>query len=348
MRILAFHLLNDRSGSPQVMHTVVGELRRRGHDVTVVTSQGEGFLRPDVCLSYHFRKGLRGACAYLFSQLRSAWLALRIGRRYDAVWVNTLLPVGAALGARMARRPVVYHYHEDARTKGRTYRLLERLMRLLASQIVCVSDYQRSLLPADVAATVIPNALPPEFAQKLFPRPSEARLRRTVLMISSMKAYKGVYDFVRLSQMMPDVRFCLVLNARTEEIDIEPTENLALWPRQTDVSRFYNEASAVVSLTHEAEFVETFGLTALEAMATALPVVVPTKGGIAELVSEGQEGWHISHTDLELMATRLRTLLDDEALYARMSAAAQHTAQRFSVEEQGAQVEKTILRYAKN
>ncbi len=60
--------------------------------------------------------------------------------------------------------------------------------------------------------------------------------------------------------------------------------NLRIYARQEDVTSFYNDASIVVNLTDSRQAIETFGLTPLEAMSDGLPVIVPTVGGIAELV----------------------------------------------------------------
>jgi len=54
-------------------------------------------------------------------------------------------------------------------------------------------------------------------------------------------------------------------------------DNLQIISRQNDVTPFYNEASIVLNLSDKQRFVETFGLTALEAMSAGLPVIVPTE-----------------------------------------------------------------------
>ena len=54
-----------------------------------------------------------------------------------------------------------------------------------------------------------------------------------------------------------------------------------------DVAKFYNQATLVVNLSDKTQFIETFGMTALETMAAGLPVIVPTEGGIAEMLRDG-------------------------------------------------------------
>ena len=55
--------------------------------------------------------------------------------------------------------------------------------------------------------------------------------------------------------------------------------------------------------------VETFGLTALEAMSAGLPVIVPTEGGIAEMVTDGDNGYKIDVQDLNKIVEYVHLLL---------------------------------------
>lgn len=89
--------------------------------------------------------------------------------------------------------------------------------------------------------------------------------------------------------------------------------------RQDDVTRFYNEASVVVNLSDKERFVETFGLTALEAMTAGLPVIVPTEGGIAEMVEDGVNGYKIDVQQLDDIAQHIEIMLTDKDKYCRMA-----------------------------
>lgn len=60
---------------------------------------------------------------------------------------------------------------------------------------------------------------------------------------------------------------------------------MLIYNRQRDVIKFYNKATVVLNLTDKTQAIETFGMTPLEAMSCGLPVIVPTIGGIAELVT---------------------------------------------------------------
>lgn len=123
-------------------------------------------------------------------------------------------------------------------------------------------------------------------------------------MLGSLKQYKGATVFVRLAEALPDYRFELVLNENQENIDVywhvnelPLLENLTVYSRQQNVAPFYNRASIVLNLTDKHYAIETFGLTALEAMSAGLPVIVPTVGGIAEMVQDGENGYKIDVQD---------------------------------------------------
>ncbi len=89
---------------------------------------------------------------------------------------------------------------------------------------------------------------------------------------------------------------------------------------------FYNGASVVLNLSDRRRFIETFGLTALEAMSCALPVVTPTAGGIAEMVSEGENGYKIDSWLAEELEQRIRCMLTDKELYQRLAEGARRQA----------------------
>lgn len=96
-------------------------------------------------------------------------------------------------------------------------------------------------------------------------------------------------------------------------------DNLRIVSRQNDVTPFYNEASIVLNLSDKQRFVETFGLTALEAMSAGLPVIVPTEGGIAEMVEDGANGYKIDVQDLDRIDCMIEEIFQDKDHYTRMA-----------------------------
>ena len=118
-------------------------------------------------------------------------------------------------------------------------------------------------------------------------------------MLCSFKEYKGVYDFVELAKLNPERQFELILNSSRKFIEgfiLEHrlVKNLQIHPSQKNVHPFYEKARLVLNLSHPETWIESFGMTALEAMAYGTPCIVPEKGGISELVT-ATSGFCISH-----------------------------------------------------
>jgi glycosyltransferase involved in cell wall biosynthesis len=73
-------------------------------------------------------------------------------------------------------------------------------------------------------------------------------------------------------------------------------------------------------------------MTALEAMTNALPLIVPTVGGIADMVEEDVTGYHIDVTETERIRLCLTRMLTDRALYGRLAQNARAKAKDFEAD----------------
>lgn len=334
--IVCFHLFNDYSGSPKVLRQVIDDLLQHGCRVDLITSRGgvlDTLSKNDRLNIRHYDYCFSGrnivtALRYCRIQIYTFFLAFKYLFKQDAVfYINTLLPAGPALAGKLMGKKVVCHYHENASVKGRSYKMLSWIMQRTASEIICVSDWQRNSLKRKKNVFVIPNVLPQEFRdafEGIDPRTLNGT--NTVLMLSSLKGYKGIYEFIELSRRLPQYKFRLVINDTKENtrtflsnLNIEPPTNTEILCRQENVIPFYREASLVLNLSDKEKFVETFGLTALEAMTAGLPVIVPTAGGIADMVEHGMNGYRIDIKELDEIERHIDKILSDKELYNKLS-----------------------------
>jgi len=74
---------------------------------------------------------------------------------------------------------------------------------------------------------------------------------------------------------------------------------------------------------------ETYGLVALEAAASGVPVVAQGTGGLREAVLDGDTGLLIESRDPQVWAAALTEVLSDPALAERLSLAARARAESF-------------------
>ncbi len=77
---------------------------------------------------------------------------------------------------------------------------------------------------------------------------------------------------------------------------------------------------------------ESFGLSALEAMAHGVPVISSNAGGISEVNAEGFSGYLADIGDVETMVARAIALLKDDQLHAQFKKQAKQQASKFSLE----------------
>jgi D-inositol-3-phosphate glycosyltransferase len=75
---------------------------------------------------------------------------------------------------------------------------------------------------------------------------------------------------------------------------------------------------------------EGFGLAAVEAMALGKPVVASNVGGLAEVVTDGQNGLLVPAGDVGRLAAALGRLLQDRAARERLGQTALNDVKRFS------------------
>lgn len=346
MKLVCFHLFNDYSGSPKVLKNLLGKLLEKNTRIELITSRGGVLDELTPCdnltrksYSYKFStNAIVTLVRYTLVQVYTFFVALSYMFDKEAVfYINTILPVGPAVAGWLTGKKVIYHYHENATIKSTFYRALSWIMQKVASKIICVSNYQRSFLKRAEGVAVIPNALEDAFIEKLTPAPENTFEQKRVLMLGSLKGYKGTVEFIELAKWLPQYSFELVLNETQENIDlflqkndISKLTNLTIYPRQNDVSKFYNRASLVLNLSNKKYIIETFGLTVLEAMSNALPVIVPTVGGIAEMVEDGVNGYKIDVQDLTEIKDFIKKVISNRDLYLSLSKNAYKSSKLYS------------------
>ncbi len=92
-------------------------------------------------------------------------------------------------------------------------------------------------------------------------------------------------------------------------------------------------AYAASEMTVLPSYMEGFGLSVLESMASARPSIATRVGGVPEVMVDGETGLLIPPGDAERLAEAMTSLLKDPALAARMGAAGRARAKReFTVE----------------
>jgi glycosyltransferase involved in cell wall biosynthesis len=259
--------------------------------------------------------------------------------RDAVVFVNTLLPFAAMLWGRRTGRRVVVHVHEVSITPGLLRRFLTSCAGRSADLLIYVSnDHMARLRIEGPRSVIVPNPVSQTLAARADDHTRRQDGQFRVLMLASLRGYKGVEEFMGLAGGLrhhADINFDLVLNAEPNDVaafstrHVEAT-NVTIHQRTDDPASFYARADLVLNLTRVDQWIETFGLTIVEAMSFGLPVIAPPVGGPAEIVTHGPEGYCIDSRDGDALRAAVLELRDNPDRAIAMSKAARKRAEDFS------------------
>ena len=342
--ILFVHLLNDLSGSPKVLSNVMKVTKNAGFKNYLLTSRAEFSFFTDLTegeSNYNYNSSSNrwlGLIKYLCIQFYCFYYVLRNHQKFETIYVNTLLPFGAAFAGFITRRKIIYHLHESYLKPKILMKFLLFMVRVTATRVIFVSKYLNDCLDVGhISSSIVYNTSDISYVRGKNPE-LDKPARFIVLMVCSLKIYKGVFEFISLARAMEvnnAVMFELVLNANTDEIglffkDTLIPSNLTIFSRTVDTSAFYARASVVLNLTRSDICVETFGLTILEGLFFNNPAIVPEVGGPIEIITDGVNGYHIDSSDIIKLNEAITFLSSNNEIYERMCLEAKLASERFN------------------
>jgi phosphatidylinositol alpha-1,6-mannosyltransferase len=286
-------------------------------------------------------------------------LAKRIRETADAIGADLVvldpaLPLGL-LGPGLHRRYAVVLHGAEVTVPGRLPGTRQALARVLAGadRIIAAGGY-----PAAEAERALGRALPPTTiippgvdTSRFHPVDEERRAKtradfglpvegRVVLGVSRLVPRKGfdvLIDAVaRLAPQRPDL-VVAIAGAGRDRKRLERRAIAAAAPvrflgrvSNDDLPALYASADVFAMLCRNRWAgleQEGFGIVFVEAAACGVPAVAGASGGAGEAVTDGATGFVVDPpTDVGQIADRLSRLLDDDALRARMGAAARARA----------------------
>ncbi len=271
-------------------------------------------------------------------------------------------PVGA-----LCRVPVIInhdHTNDSYRARQRVRLALDSLSNRLASHIIAVSESCRRFLVdregvPESKITLVQNAIDlgrysPDSGDRLSARralglPDAARI---VAGVGRLNPQKNFSLFVRIAgavrRTIPDVHFVLAGDGPEDELLRRQVEAAGLSEHFTftgyvaDTRQIYLASDVLLMPS----LFEGLPMTLLEAMAMRLPVVASALDGIAEVVTDGRDGFLVPDHSQEFFAKRVTSLLVDAELARTIGAAAAQTiSARFSVERMTSQVEAVYKKF---
>jgi len=169
--------------------------------------------------------------------------------------------------------------------------------------------------------------------------PPRRRAEPAVLYVGQLVERKGVWDLVRafeqVQQQIPEARLVMVGDGPLAQNLADYCQSKSLraalpgFVQERGLAAYYAEARVFALATHG----DIGPFVLLEALACGLPVVVSDAAGhVPDAIEDGRNGFIFPAGDHTALAARLIQVLSDEALQARLAAAASASSQKFTVE----------------
>lgn len=344
MRVL-YCILDNRFGGPHRLAETVGRhLRRCGVEtVFLLGRKSQDVWRPDgfpvFCRNriqcFTRRRPVRNLAGFCIAL---PWNLIAIRRLIesngiDIVHVDGITNFVPALAARLARRPVVWHYNDHV--PGVLRKMLLRMVNALACTVIVqgrtMRDDRTGAVPSLHAKTVtLPSAVD---VGRLRPEEYDARMRARVRedlgvgsdgplvgMIGNMNRFKGHAYFIRAAQRIKErignARFVVV----GRKLDTDPGywEQLQRLTAECGLGKdvvyagFRDDVPAVLAALDVfvlPSVLESCPVVLLEAMAMKTPVVTTDVGAVAEMVDSGRTGFVVPPRDAQALAEAALAIL---------------------------------------
>jgi glycosyltransferase involved in cell wall biosynthesis len=361
----------DPGGPASHAPALASHLHRRGHTVDVVTTA----VSEPAPRDYPVHWVDRGSP---LRHVRAALLVRTRARRADVVYATSMVR-RAALGARLARRPLVVKLVSDevferATRQGRYAGTLDafqrvgglrwRVLRALrdaalrsARHVFCPSAYLRDVAlgwgldPARVS--VLPNPAP-----DVPLLPSREALRAELGLDGHVLAFAGrlgvqkaLGTAVEAVAATPGVTLVVAgngperaaLERRAREFGVEGRVRFLGSVSRDDVLRLFRAADASVLPSAW----ENYPHTVVEALAVGCPVIATAVGGVPEVVRDGENGLLVPPGDPPALAAAVSRFFSDPALRERLAAAAPGSVAGHTEEAVFSAIEAELERWAR-
>jgi glycosyltransferase involved in cell wall biosynthesis len=260
-----------------------------------------------------------GLATFPFAVLRAA----RRIRANDFVYINTSVVADYIVAARWSPGRAILHIHEIA--EGPVRRALRLLAHWSRARVIFNSEATRKAFAPgpQLRTAVVYNGIAGPAAPEPLSYFGTRPLR--LLMLGRISRIKGQEVLIEaLARLPTEIRDRLevkiVGNAYMDEdreaalVRLVQDSGLAghvtLLPFQADPAPLYRWADVVAV---PSRLPESLGRVAIEAMAYGRPALVSGIGGLTEVVEDGVTGWVVPPGRADLLADKLRTIVEHPA-----------------------------------
>jgi glycosyltransferase involved in cell wall biosynthesis len=226
---------------------------------------------------------------------------------------DDMQPCEAGVGMKCAQHRCIHHAFLVPHWAMHTIRnlMVRKVVSVFLAPSRNVANYLRAFGFQNVY--VLPHFLPQDSYSNV-PYPYD---RANILSVSSLEFFKGIQFLIQTMPMVledfPKATLTVVgdgswrvrLQAMCQQMGIANQVNFVGRVPHHDISRFYRQSNICVVPS----LYESFSRVCIEAMAHGRPVVATNRGGVPELIEDGERGYLVDPMDTAGLAERIRYLV---------------------------------------
>jgi phosphatidylinositol alpha-1,6-mannosyltransferase len=355
--LLSETFLPHAGGSRLYYYNLFKRIANAGDSVTILTSKVPGWQEFDLrekTSDFKIERHFKPFRDHSYSQLPKLAGPLLMAvsacmvRRPDILHCGDLYPggvIGIALKKALDLPFVAYCHGEDITLtdKRRFQPKLRNLIYKTADAVIANGEFSiENLLRIGIQEDKIHKITPGLDTRVFYPEAPDTQLRKyygiqdgdlILMTVARLAPRKGHARIIRalaaLGSDVPAFKYVIVGRGSMEtelrqlavQLDLQEKVIFAGFVADDQLNHHYNMADIVaMPNTDEAGDIEGFGMVFLEANAAGKPVIGGRSGGTAEAVADGESGFLVDGSELELKDV-LRRLMTDGELRKRLGAA---------------------------
>jgi glycosyltransferase involved in cell wall biosynthesis len=349
----------EAGGAETYLNEMFQRIAAVGHRVTLIAARYQG-ARPEARIGEIRVRRVGNKATFNVAGAREA-LRLAAAEHVDLFVENICkIPFFLPVFTRVPVLPIVLHlfgrtvFHEVNPAFASYVWLYERLiplayrgLRFVAISESTARDLQRRGLRTSQIDIVSPGLdLERYRTDANVPKAGQPLL----LYVGMLKRYKGIDTVIRAfaaaRRTVADARLVLVgkgpdrerLEALARSLGVADAVGFEGWVSDDDKVDWLRRARALVYPSRK----EGWGIPTMEAAGCGTPTLASDSDGLRDAVHDGVTGFLVPHTDIDSWAGRMVQILTDDALCARMEAAARQRAQGFSWDAQAAKMQVVV------
>lgn len=247
---------------------------------------------------------------YLILEIRNCVKNIVNNKETAIIHINCLPNILPAIATRFLGLPTIWHIHETMLNPNWAFRLLTWFACAISDSVIAVSNSTAQSLVKNLFLKSQAKKIKVIYNYAFFPIKSEETAQKNIIkqadifvvaMAARIVPQKGIIEFLKIAQKT-----------------IEQSENIEFWLAGPKVTKYKSYFENVISMignnstkqikyieeiasceyffkmsdlvVSTSLFVESFGLTLVEAMSLGKPVIAPPYGGPAEIVSNNETG----------------------------------------------------------